>query len=54
MGWRPSAMIAELLRARGDLVPRRNPTLLAERDFHTTSDFPALLSAAANKMLLAA
>jgi len=32
----------------------RNPTLLAERAFHTTSDFPLLLSAAANKMLLAA
>lgn len=33
----------------------RNPTILAERyAFHTTSDFPALLSAAANKMLLAA
>ena len=54
IGWRPSDMIAELLRARGDRAPPRNPTLLAERAFHTTSDFPALLSAAANKMLLAA
>jgi hypothetical protein len=54
MGWRPSDMIAELLRAGGDRNPPRNTTLLAERAFHTTSDFPALLSAAANKMLLAA
>ena len=35
-------------------VDQDNPTILAERAFHTTSDFPALLSAAANKMLLAA
>jgi hypothetical protein len=54
MGWRPSDMIAELLRARGERSIPRNTTLLAERAFHTTSDFPALLSAAANKMLLAA
>jgi hypothetical protein len=54
MGWRPSDMIGQLLRAKGDPNPPRNPTLLAERAFHTTSDFPALLSAAANKMLLAA
>jgi hypothetical protein len=47
-------MIGELLRARGERSVPRNPTLLAERAFHTTSDFPALLSAAANKMLLAA
>lgn len=54
MGWRPSDMIGELLRARGERNVPRNPTILAERAFHTTSDFPALLSAAANKMLLAA
>jgi len=54
MGWRPSDMLGELLRARGERNVPRNPTLLAERAFHTTSDFPALLSAAANKMLLAA
>jgi hypothetical protein len=54
MGWRPSDMIGQLLRAKGDPNPPRNPTILAERAFHTTSDFPALLSAAANKMLLAA
>ena len=54
LGWRPSDMLRELLARRGDRNPPRNPTLLAERAFHTTSDFPALLSAAANKMLLAA
>ena len=54
MGWRPSDMIGELLRIRGDRNPPRNPTILAERAFQTTSDVPALLSAAANKMLLAA
>ena len=54
MGWRPSDMMGELLRARGERNVPRNPTILAERAFHTTSDFPALLSAAANKMLLAA
>ena len=53
-GWRPSDMIGELLRVRGERNVPRNPTLLAERAFHTTSDFPLLLSAAANKMLLAA
>ncbi len=54
LGWRPSDMIGELLRARGERNVPRNPTILAERAFQTTSDFPALLSAAANKMLLAA
>jgi hypothetical protein len=54
MGWRPSDMIGELLRLRGERQVPRNPALLAERAFHTTSDFPLLLSAAANKMLLAA
>jgi len=54
MGWRPSDMIGELLRARGERSVPRNPTLLAERVFHTSSDFPLLLAAAANKMLLAA
>ncbi|MBW6401438.1 terminase [Roseomonas sp. HJA6] len=54
MGWRPSDMIGELLRARGERSVPRNPALLAERAFHTSSDFPLLLAAAANKMLLAA
>jgi hypothetical protein len=54
MGWRPSDMIGELLKARGERNVPRNPAALAERAFTTTSDFPLLLSAAANKMLLAA
>ena len=54
LGWRPSDVIGELLRARGERNVPRNPTILAERAFHTTSDFPAPLSAAANKMLLTA
>ena len=54
MGWRPSDMLRELLARRGDRNPPRNPTLLAERAFHTSSDFPLLLATAANKMLLAA
>lgn len=54
LGWRPSDMVGELLRIGGERnVPRSLP-MLAERAFHTTSDFPLLLSAAANKMLLAA
>ena len=53
LGWRPSDMIRELLVRRGERNPPRNTTLLAERAFHTTSDFPLLLAAAANKMLLA-
>jgi hypothetical protein len=53
LGWRPSDMIRELLARSGERSPPRNPTLLAERAFHTTSDFPLLLSSATNKMLLA-
>ena len=54
MGWRPSDMVRELLTLHGGTAVPRDPVRLAERAFHTTSDFPALLSAAANKMLLAA
>jgi hypothetical protein len=54
LGWRPSEMVAELMRARGERSIPRDTAKLAERAFHTTSDFPLLLSAAANKMLLAA
>ncbi|WP_372624967.1 prohead protease/major capsid protein fusion protein [Falsiroseomonas sp.] len=54
MGWRPSDMVRELLSLHGETPIPRDPVRLAERAFHTTSDFPALLSAAANKMLLAA
>jgi hypothetical protein len=54
MGWRPSDMVRELLSLHGETQIPRDPVRLAERAFHTTSDFPLLLSAAANKMLLAA
>jgi hypothetical protein len=54
MGWRPSDMVRELLTLNGETQIPRDPVRLAERAFHTTSDFPQLLSAAANKMLLAA
>jgi hypothetical protein len=54
LGWRPSEMVAELMRARGEKSIPRDTAKLAERAFQTTSDFPLLLSAAANKMLLAA
>ena len=54
LGWRPTEMVAELMRARGERAVPRDAAKLAERAFHTTSDFPLLLSAAANKMLLAA
>ncbi|WP_424138659.1 prohead protease/major capsid protein fusion protein [Roseomonas chloroacetimidivorans] len=53
-GWRPSQMVEELLRARGERNVPRDTVNLAARAFHTTSDFPALLGSAANKMLLAA
>jgi hypothetical protein len=54
MGWRPSDMVRELLTMHGETAVPRDPVRLAERAFHTTSDFPLLLSATANKMLLAA
>ena len=54
LDWRPSEMVAELMRARGERNIPRGAAALADRAFHTTSDFPLLLSAAANKMLLAA
>lgn len=52
-GWRPSDMARHLLEARGERNLSRNPVTFAERAFHTGSDFPLLLSASANKMLLA-
>jgi hypothetical protein len=54
LGWRPSDMLRELLLLGGERQVPRDPVRLAERALHTTSDFPLLLSAAANKMLLAA
>lgn len=50
---RPTQMAAELLRLRGDPAPSRDPLVIVERALTTSSDFPAVLSAAANKMLLA-
>jgi len=50
LGWRPTEMVAELMRARGERHIPRDTAKLAERAFHTTSDFPLLLSATANKM----
>jgi hypothetical protein len=47
-------MLAELLRAKGERHVPREAAKLAERAFQTTIDFPLLLWAAANKMLLAA
>jgi phage head maturation protease len=52
-GWRISDMARALLEAQGERNLPRNPVAFAERAFHTTSDFPLLLSASANKMLLA-
>jgi hypothetical protein len=50
---RPTQMAAELLRLRGEPAPSRDPLVIVERALTTSSDFPAVLSAAANKMLLA-
>lgn len=50
---RPLQMAEELLRLRGEAMPSRDPLVIAERALTTAADFPALLAAAANKMLLA-
>ena len=50
---RPLQMAEQLLALRGEPVPARDPLVIAERALTTTADFPALLAAAANKMLLA-
>ena len=50
---RPSEMLMELAAARGERVTYRDRMRLVERSFHTTSDFPLLLEAAGNKMLMA-
>ena len=49
----PLDMAEELLRMRGEDARTRDPLVIAERALTTTSDFPLLLAAAANKMLLA-
>jgi hypothetical protein len=51
-GVRISDMARELLAARGERDVPRNRVALAERSFHSTSDFPLLLSSALNKVLL--
>lgn len=50
---RPTDMLMELALARGERVTARDRGQLVERSFHTTSDFPLLLEAAGNKMLMA-
>ena len=52
-GVRISDMARELLVAGGEHNLPRNPVQFAERAFHSTSDFPLLLSSALNKVLLA-
>jgi hypothetical protein len=53
LGLRPIQMAEALLKLRGEPIPSRDPLVIAERALTTTADFPALLAAAANKMLLA-
>lgn len=54
-GYRMLDMVGELANARGDHVNLRDQNALMERAVgaHSTSDFPLLLSEAANKSLLA-
>lgn len=52
-GVRFSDMVRELMTAQGERNLPRNPVAFAERAFHSTSDFPLLLSSALNKVLLA-
>jgi hypothetical protein len=51
VGLRPTDMLIELARARGQRVGPRDRMALIERAFHTTSDVPLLLANAGNKML---
>lgn len=51
-GVRLSDMVRELMTAQGARDLPRNPVAFAERAFHSTSDFPLLLSSALNKALL--
>ncbi len=46
-------MARDLLAARGETNIPRNPVLLAERAFHSSSDFPLLLADSMNKAMLA-
>ena len=49
---RAMQMAMELDRHNGGDTRSRDPLVIAQRALTTTSDFPALLAAAANKMLL--
>jgi phage head maturation protease len=51
MAFRPSDMLMHLAQARGERVHPGQRLELIERAFHSNSDFPLLLAAAANKML---
>lgn len=51
MAYRPSDMMMHLAQARGEAVHPGLRMELIERAFHSNSDFPLLLAAAANKML---
>ncbi len=51
-GVRVSDMVRDLMVARGESNVPRSAVQLAERSFHTSSDFPLLLSSALNKVLL--
>ena len=53
LGLCPMQMAMELDRLNGLEARSRDPLVIAERALTSTSDFPALLAAAANKMLLA-
>jgi len=56
-GWSILDMVAEMANVRGDRLDARNKVDVADAIFtraHSTSDFPLLLEAAANKTLLGA
>lgn len=50
---RPTDMLRDLAEARGDHRLARNRMEMITRSFHSSSDFPLLLSSALNKILLA-
>lgn len=52
-GLKPSDMLVALAQARGERDAWRHRPALIERAFHTTSDFPEILAAAANKVMAA-
>lgn len=54
MEWRPSDMMRELLERKGYETRRWNRSQIVDAALHTTSDFPELLGAAANKIFMGA